>query len=97
MSEINEIEELPEFNFPINLILIQIYERTKRSIKAKYKDGTYHKGSFRGGSNIDIKFIMCEDKIFILSKLHHYILHWYHKYLLHPGMDRMGVMIHQHL
>ena len=30
---------------------------------AKYKDGTYHKGSFLGESNIDLKFITCEDKI----------------------------------
>ena len=41
----------------------------------KYKDDTYHKGSFCGGSNIDINLIMCEDKIVIpqFSKVMYYI------------------------
>ena len=57
MSEINDIEEIPEVTFPINIRLIQIYKRVEPSIKAKYKDDTYHKGSFRGGSDIDLKLI----------------------------------------
>ena len=89
MSEINDTEELPEGTFPINLKLIQKYQRTEPRIKAKYKDGTYHDGSFRGGSNIDIKFIICKDRIVITSKLQSYAFCWYHTYLLHPGMDRM--------
>ena len=24
-------------------------------------------------------------------------MHWYHTYILHPGMDRTEAMIHQHL
>ena len=52
---------------------------------------------FRGGSNIDPKLKTCEDKIVIPSKLHSYVLNWYHTYLLHPGMDRTEEMIHQHL
>ena len=31
----------------------------------KYKNGTYHKGYFCGGNNIDLKHIMCKDKIVI--------------------------------
>ena len=54
----------------------------------KYEDGTYHKGSFRGGSNSDFNLITCEDNIVIPSKLQSYVLHWYHTYLLYPGMDR---------
>ena len=43
MSEINDIKELLEGTFPINIKLIQKYQQMEPSIKAKYKDGTYHK------------------------------------------------------
>ena len=46
---------------------------------------------------MDLNLITCEDKIFIPSKLQIYMLHWYHTYLLHPGMDRTGAIIFQHL
>ena len=39
MSKINDIEELPKGNFPIRLILIQKYQWSEPSIKAKYKYG----------------------------------------------------------
>ena len=65
MSKTNDIEEIPEGTFPINLKLIQKYQRPEHSITAKYKDGTYHKESFCGGINIDLKLITCKDKIFI--------------------------------
>ena len=84
MSEINDIEEIPECNLPINLKLIQNYQQLEPSIKAKYKDDTYHKGSFHGCSNIDIKLITCKDKIVISSKIQRYILHQYHTYHLNP-------------
>ena len=69
MSGINDIEELPEGNFPNNLKLIQRYQRTEPSLMAKYKYGTYHPGSFSGGSNIYINLIKCKDKIAIPPKL----------------------------
>ena len=97
MSEINDIEEIPEGTFPINLKFIKTYQRLEPSIITKYKDGTYQKGSFCGGSNFDLKLITCKDKIVIPSKLQSYVAHWYHTYLLHPGIDRTGVMIRQHL
>ena len=59
---------------------------------AKYEDVTDHK-CFRGGSNTDIKIITCEDYISILQK---YVLHWYHTYLLHSGMDISEAMFCQH-
>ena len=49
----------------------------------KYKNGTYHKGYFRGGNNENLRLITCKDKIVIPSKLQNYVLHWYHAYLLH--------------
>ena len=88
MSEIKDIEEIPEGTFPINLKLIHKYQRLGPSITAKYKDGTHHKGSFCGGSNSDIKIITFKDKIVIPLILQSYVLHWYHTYLLHPGRDR---------
>ena len=53
---------------------------------AKYKDGTYHKGYFREGINIDISLITCDDNIVIPDMIQSYMLHWYHTYLLHPKM-----------
>ena len=96
MSEINDIEEIPEGNFPIILKWIHRYQRAEPSMIAKYKNGTYHKGSFYGVGNADLNFITCEDKIVIPEKLQSYIFHWYHTYFLCPGMDRMEAMIHQH-
>ena len=52
--------------------------------------------SFCGGSNIYINIIMWKYKIVIPSKLQKYVFNWYHAYLLHPGMDRTGLMICQH-
>ena len=65
----NKAEELPEGIFPINGITIKKYKWSEPSIIAKYKYGTYHKGSFRGGSDIDLKLIRCKDNIVIKSKL----------------------------
>ena len=64
---------------------------------AKYKEGTYQIVFFCGGFNIYLNLITCEGKIVIPSILQIYVLHWYHMYLLHPGMDRMEAMIRQHL
>ena len=64
---------------------------------AKYKRIAYKHSHFCGGSNINLKLIMCEDKIIILLVLQSYVLHCYHKYLVHPGMDRMEARINQTL
>ena len=87
MSEINDIEELPEGTFPINLKLIAKRRRQETIIIAKYKYGTYYKGFFSGVINIDVNLITCKVKIVIPSKIQSCVLHWNHKYLLHPGMD----------
>ena len=96
MSEINDVGELPESIFPINIKLIQKYQRQETIIIAKYKDSTYHKCYFYGGGNIVLNLITCKDNIFIPSKLQSYVLHSYHTHLLHPGMDRTEAMIPQH-
>ena len=97
MSEINDIEELHEGIFPINLKLIQKQQSEESRITAKYNDGTYHKGSFCGGSNIDINLITCKDDIVVPPILQIYLLHWYHTYILHPGMDITEAIIFQNL
>ena len=66
MSEINDTRELPGGTIPINLKLIQKYQRTEPSLMAKYKNGTYHKGYFWGGSHTDLKLITCKYKIAIM-------------------------------
>ena len=65
MPKINDNEEIPEGNFPINLRLIKEYQWTEPRLMDKYKDGTYHKGCFYEWIDIDINLIMCEDKICI--------------------------------
>ena len=97
MSEINNIEELPEGKFSITLKLIQKYQRLEPSIIAKYKTGTYQEGFFRGGINIDLSLITCKDNVVILSILQSYVLRWYHTHLLHIVMDRTEAMIFQNL
>ena len=57
----------------------------------------YHKGSFRGESNIYLNLITREDNMVIQSILQSYVLHLYHMYPLNQGMDRMEAMICQHL
>ena len=89
VSEINDIEEIPEGTFPINLKWIYTYQRLEPRITAKYTTCNYQKSSFCGGSNIDLKIITCKDEIGITSKLKSYVVHLYHTYLLHPGIDRM--------
>ena len=59
MSEINDIKELPEVTFPINLKLIPKYQWEELIIIAKYKYGKYHKGTYHGGSNIDLNLTTC--------------------------------------
>ena len=63
----------------------------------KYKYGTYHKVSFCGASNIDLNLITCEGNIVNPDIIQIYVLHWYHTYLLHPGIDRTEAKICQHL
>ena len=97
MSEINCIEEIPEGTFLINLKLIAKHQRTEPSLMAKYKDATYHKDYFCRWINIGIKLITWDYRIVIQSILQSYVLHWYHKYLVRPGMDITEAMISQHL
>ena len=46
VSEIDNIKEIPDGNFPINLTLIQRHQRVEPSLMAKYKNFMYHKGYF---------------------------------------------------
>ena len=54
LSESNDTEEVPEAIFPIIKKRINQYQRKDPILLSKYKQGTYQKGSFRGGSNIYI-------------------------------------------
>ena len=74
MSEINDKEEIPEINFPINFKLIQQHQRLERSIMAKYKNGMYHKDYFHGVGNDNLSLIICKDQIVLSSKLQGYVI-----------------------
>ena len=95
MSEINDTKELPKGKFSLKLKTDQTISTENPSLLAKNKMGTYHKGYFYGGSNINLNLITCEDKIVIPSILQSYVLNWYNTYLLNPGMDRTEAMICQ--
>ena len=97
MSEINDIDELTEGIFTVNLKSIDQYQRKYPRLMDKYKMGAYDTGSFLGGSNIYLNLIMCKGNIVIPLILQSYVLHWYHMYILHPGMDRTEAMILQRL
>ena len=75
MSEIDDIKEIPEGTFPINLKLIQRHQQVESIQMDKYKYCSYNKGYFCGGSNDNIIHIKCKDKIVIPSKLQGYVLH----------------------
>ena len=64
---------------------------------AKYKNVMYYKGSFRWGNNTDLNLITCEDNIIIAKKIQIYVLDWYNRYILHPGMKIMEAIIFQNL
>ena len=55
------------------------------------------KGPFRRSINIDLKLITCTDKIVILSIPQSYLIHWYHTYILNPGMDITESIVCKHL
>ena len=88
MSEINYTKEIPEVTYPINLKIIKQYQRKYPILRDKYKECTYQTGSFCGGKNIYSNLKMCKENIVIPSILQNCVLHWYHMYLLHLGMDR---------
>ena len=97
MSEIKNTEGISEVNHHINLKLIKKYQQTEPSLMAKYKYGMYDTGSFRGVSNTDLNIITCEDNIVIPLIIQSYVLHCYHTYILHTGMDITEATIIQNL
>ena len=97
VSEIINNKGWSKGDFTINLKLINQYKQKDPRLKTNDKMGTYKKEYFRGGSNINHNLITCYDKIVIMSRFKSYILHWYHTYFLHPGMDRTEAIIYQHL
>ena len=64
VSEINNIKELHEGTFTINLKWIQKYQRLEAIMIAKYKNGTYHRGTFC----VRIRLLFCQK-----SKVTYYI------------------------
>ena len=65
MSEINDIGELPE-----GIYFLQItdqYQQNEPILMAKYNNRTCKTGSSHGGSNIHFKLLTCEDKFCFAS------------------------------
>ena len=96
MSELYDIEELPEGAFPLSFKLIDRYQREEPFLTEKINSAEYQKGSFCGGWNT-IELVTYKDKIVIPQKLQKYVVKWYHTYLLRKGSDQTEAMIRQHL
>ena len=96
MSELYDIDELPEGTFPLSFNIIDRYHWEDPPILEKLNSAEYQKGYFRGGRNT-IKLVTYKNKIVIPQKLQKYVVKWYHTYLLHPGLDRTEAMICQNL
>ena len=60
ISELYDIEELPESTFPLSLKLIDRYQQEDPILTEKLKCAEYSKGSFRGGINT-IKLVTYKD------------------------------------
>ena len=96
MSEIYNINELPEGKFQISFNIIDRYQREDPILSEELNSAEYQKGSFRGGRN-NIELVTYQDKIAIPQKLQKYVVKWYHTYLLYPGLVLTEVIIFQHL
>ena len=88
ISELYDIDELPEGMFPISSNIIDRYQREDPVLSEKLNSVEYQKGYFCGGRNT-IKLVTCKNKIVIPQKLQKYVVKWYGTYLLHPGLDQM--------
>ena len=96
MSEIYDIEEIPDGMSPLSFNLINHYQREDPLLTEKLKCAEYKKGYFCGGRNT-IELVTYEGRILIPHKIKKYVVKWYHTYLLHPGLDRTEAKIRQHL
>ena len=63
MSEICDIDKLPESIFPINFKIIDRYQWKDPSLMAQLKTGKYKRSYFCAESNNNFNLITCEDKI----------------------------------
>ena len=94
MSEINGIGEISEGTFPINLTFIQQYQWSEPILMDKY---------IKIVRTIGVPFVEIEMtilnllhvtiKLLFCQKLQSNVLHWYHKYILLPIMDRTEATI----
>ena len=96
MPKLYDIYELPERNFPLSFKLIDFCQREDPFLQAKLICVNYQNGYFRGGRNT-IEVVTYRDKIVIPQQLQRYLVKLYQNYLLHPVLDRMEAVIHQHL
>ena len=87
MSEIYDIKEVPGGTFSLSFNFIDWYQREDPFRTEKVNCTKYQKGTFCEGRNT-IEIVTYKDKILIPQKLLKYVVKWYHKYLLHPGMYR---------
>ena len=96
LAENYGVDDLPLDTFPLTYKIMDKYQRKDKEILNKLKMKVYHAKDFRGGGTT--RMLVCyNDKIVIPKILQRYVLHWYHTYLLHPGMIRTEETIRQHL
>ena len=96
LLEIYDVEEIPNGISQLKFTTLDPYQWEDPVIQAKLIRAKYKKVSFRGVRNT-ITLITYQDKIVIPQKIQKYVLHWYHTYLLHTGIDWTDTMILKHL
>ena len=96
LLEMYDTEDLPNGTTPLKFKTIDQYQQEYPGTKPKFKSAKYLKGYFRGDRN-SIDMVTYQDKIVIPQKLQKYVVHWYHMYLIHPGMDCIEAVLCQHL
>ena len=96
MSKIYDIREMPEGTFTISFKFIDLYQREEPIQTEENNSAEYIKGSLYGCWNT-INIVTFNDKIVIIQLLTSHPVKWYHKYLLHPGLDITEAIICQYL
>ena len=97
MSELHNINELPDSMFPLSLILINRYQQEDPFLSEKPKLSEYQKGSFLLEGRNTIELVTYKDNLVIPQKLQKYVLQWYRTRLLNPVPDRRESTILQRL
>ena len=88
------VKKMDNNKFPLTYQNIDKYQQKDKYPVAKLKLENYHNKYFCGGV-ITTNLICLGVKMVMPMIIQKYIVNWYNKYLLHPGMDHTEATISQ--